>query len=358
MKEKKKALAVVAGPYRFCQVLWLYTQFKEYEWSILLLPYGKSDRIIHELHQKCDKLGIFKDIYHSKMVGQNSSVSEQLAMFFKMFFYYLVGKKKILMKKNILLQTEEKDFDVFFVGCEYSIVEGSIIGLAEEKEVYIFEEGMSDYMPRKKFPAFHYKEILSYLFTKMGYFSPYQTFEMENIKLCIKYSSIPESLYNRGYEKVFQLFGKNQEEYHLLLNSIYCFDENLLKDFDVLLFTTVIDENIEDNKNYMENIHRWLVEKYSNKKILIKKHPRDCANYDWQDLKCTFIDEHIPAEILTQFVTNQEVVMMKTSTVLISLLKRTSNIYILFSKNGKYNKKNREETIKILKIDEERMIYL
>lgn len=348
----------MAGPYRFYQVLWLYTQFSECEWSILLLPYGKGDKVVNDIHAKCDKLGIFNKIYHSNMVRQDSGWVEQAIMFAKMFVYYIVGKKKVLMKKNILSQTEGEDFDVFFVGCEYSIIEGAIIGLAEEKEVYIFEEGMSDYIPRKKYPSFSIKEIFSFIVTKMGYFSPYQTFEMKNIKLCTKYSSLPNALWNRGYEKVIQLFGKEEKEYKELLNSIYDIDNINIENSDVILFTTVLNENIESDKHYIQSVHDWLVKNYKNKRILIKKHPRDQAAYDWKDLDCRCMMESVPAEVLSQYVTNQEVVLMRTSTALISLLKRTSNVYMLFPDDGVNNTKNRAETIRILNLDKERMIYL
>lgn len=183
MKEKKKALAVVAGPYRFYQVLWLYTQFQEYEWSILILPYGEGDKNVSQIHAHCGQLGIFKNIYHSNMTGQNSSLIEQMSAILKMFCYYIIGRKKKLMKKILSEQTKGFEFDAAFVGCEYSIIEGAIIGLADEKEVYIFEEGLGDYVPKKKYPRFNFIEIASYFVCKMGYFSPYQYFALKNASL-------------------------------------------------------------------------------------------------------------------------------------------------------------------------------
>lgn len=358
MKEKKKALAVVAGPYRFYQVLWLYTEFKEYEWSILLLPYGKGDKVRNELYKKCDKLGIFENIYYSNMVGQDSILKKKIFIFLKMFFYFILGKKGTLIKNIVLSQTEGKDYQVYFVGCEYSIIEGAIIGLADKKDVYIFEEGMSDYILRKEYPAIKFQEIISYIVTKMGYFSPYQLFELDNVKLCTKYSSMPSLLGNRRYKKVKQLFEHNEEEYRQLLSCVYNIGKKDVDNYGIIFFTNLINGEVEDKDYFVERIHEWLLKEYGDQKILVKRHPRDNTEYNWEGLNCNFIDDNIPAEVLTQFITNQEIVMMKTSTILISLLKRTTNIYMLFLKDDIFYKKSREEIVKVLNLDEERMIYL
>lgn len=358
MEQKKQALAVVAGPYRFYQVLWLYTQFPEYEWSILLLPYGNGDKVVNDIHAKCDKLGIFKQIFHSNMIGQNSGLLKQGMMFLKMFAYYLIGKKNKFMEKIILSQTNGTEFDVFFVGCEYSIIEGAIIGLAAEKDVYIFEEGMSDYTSRKKYPAFRLKEIISFVVTKMGYFSPYECFELDNTKLCIKYSSMPNALKDRNYKKVRQLFEGKEEEYRKILETIYAIDYTMMKKYDVILFTTVSDESVERDKKYIQDVHDWLGQKYKGKKVLIKKHPRDRALYNWKDLECECTMEEIPAEVIIQYITNQKVILLKTSTLLISLLKRTSDVYMLFPDAEEVKIKSKAEIIQILDFDKERIICL
>ena len=126
MGSARKALAVVAGSYRFYQILWLYTQFPDLEWSILLLPYGKGDEIRKDLREKCEKLEIFANIYDSHMIGQDSGRCRQMMMFLKMLCFYFMGKKKKFMNSIIRSQTLGQEFDVFFVGCEYSIIEESI----------------------------------------------------------------------------------------------------------------------------------------------------------------------------------------------------------------------------------------
>lgn len=360
MKQKKQVLAVVAGPYRFYQVLWLYTQFPQYEWSILLLPYGNGDKVSSDIHEKCNKLGIFKKIYHYDMIGQDSNLLKQAFMFFKMFWYYILGKKKTLMKKIILSQTKGNKFDVFFVGCEYSIIEGAIIGLADEKEVYIFEEGMSDYIPRKKNPSFNLKEIICFTLTKMGYFSPYRYFEMENIKFCIKYSSLPKLLKSREYKEKRILLENRTDEFKKIIENTFEFDLKILEEREVILFTAVLQEIAkEKSSEYIEKIHQWLVKNCDGKKILIKKHPRDEEEYAWDDVDCIVWDNNIPAEVFLGMVSQQEILMMEMSTLLIYILKMNNKITI-FSANDidekyKYSVKN----IKVmLEISDENIVNI
>lgn len=359
MGSSRKALAVVAGPYRFYQVLWLYTQFPDLEWSILLLPYGKGDEIRKDLREKCEKLKIFANIYDSHMIGQDSGTYRQMMMLMKMLWFYLIGKKKTFMKHIIRSQTSGQEFDVFFVGCEYSIIEGAIIGLADEKEVYIFEEGLSDYVKRKKYPSFNMKEIMSFIVTRMGYFSPYQCFEMENSAKCVKYASLPLLLKSRGYKEIRQLIDDNNDKFKSLLNSAYKINSHQMKDYDVILLTTVLRSEIEVDEQYFEKVHKWLLENYHDKKILIKKHPRDQKEYAWKDLNCYICDSSIPAEILLGASTQQNVVMMEVSTAVIQTLKKGNRLTILAHAQKSDDYQRWMQYIKsILEISNRSIVYL
>lgn len=356
MNIKKQALAVVAGPYRFYQILWLYTQFTEYQWSILLLPYGNNSRVIMDIHSKCVQLGIFKNIYHSSMVGQNSGKGEQICIILQMLLYFIVGKRKNLMKKIIFSQTQYQEFDAYFIGCEYSIIEGAIIGISDEKDVYIFEEGLGDYLTRKKYPSLSLKEILCFIVCKMGYFSPHTYFELKKINHCTKYASLPELLSDRKFKSVIQLFegdGISKQKYKNILNTIYSFSYEVIKECDVVFFTSPWDWDIDKKNEYFEKMHKWMKEKYKGKKICIKRHPRDNENYLWADLDCIFLEDHVPAEILVNEIKkNQEVIMMGTSTILLSILSKTDNINIFRFKSihGEYERYI-DEKVSLLKLE-------
>lgn len=359
MGSSRKALAVVAGPYRFYQVLWLYTQFPNLEWSILLLPYGKGDEIRKDLREKCEKLKIFANIYDSHMIGQDSGRSCQMMMFMKMLWFYFISKKTEFMKHIIQSQTLGQEFDVFFVGCEYSIIEGAIIGLADEKEVYIFEEGLSDYVKRKKYPSFNVKEIMSFIVTKMGYFSPYQCFEMKNSAKCIKYASLPLLLKSRNYKEIRRLMDDDNDDFKGLLDSAYKINPNQVKEYDVILLTTAFEGKTKMSEQYLEKAHQWLLENYHDKKILIKKHPRDQKEYTWKDLNCYICNSGIPAEILLGVSIQQDVVMMGTSTAVIQTLNKGNKLTILgFANKGDDYEKRMQYIKDILEIPNSSIVYL
>lgn len=335
MELSRKALAVVAGPYRFYQVLWLYTQFPELEWNILFLPYGKENRIREDLHQRAEELGIFAKVFDSDIIGQNSGIGKQIVIFLKMLGYFIIGKRKILMKKIICSETQGQAFDVYFVGCEYSIIEGAIIGLADENEVYIFEEGLSDYAPRKKYPGFDVREIIGFIMSKMGYFSPYQTFELKKVSSCIKYASIPKLLQHRRYKKIRKLFENNNNAFNAMVKKIYNVDINLLSGYDAILFTAVLEEGDgEGNVRYINAIREWVGEHYRGKKILIKKHPRDKMQYNWKEIKCQiWKDNSTPAEVLMGMATVQDILMIEVSTTIVSVLGRKNKVTIFTHKS-------------------------
>ena len=360
--DNKKALAVVAGPYRLYQVLWLYTQFKEYEWSIILLQYGNNPKSAEKLYGICKELNIFKEIFYSQTVIETSPFYEKVFLVIKMFYYFITGRKKKYMKRLVLQQTKGEKFDTAFVGCEYSILEGALIGLADEKEVYIFEEGLGDYQERKKYPSANLKELGGYLFSKMGYFNPGGYFQLENTKRCIKYASMPNSLKYYNYKSVRTLFNGSQEtryEFRELLNKAYPIRELSLSSYDIILLTTPMDGFVKDEEKYNHILYRWFFDNFKEKKILIKKHPRDTGKYEWEGLDCSFLSSDVPAEIFMEFVGKQKIILMYASTVLLSLPSLKKDVYIIKFDDihGEYEKKL-DYSISLLKLPEDHLIHL
>lgn len=358
---KKRALAVAAGPYRFYQVLWLYTQYPEYQWSILLLPYGKGKEYVEKLHGICRRLGIFENIYDSDMTGNDSRTSEKFVMTMKMAFFAFTGRKKRLMKRIMLAQTKGQDFDAAFIGCEYSIIEGALIGLADEKEVYIFEEGLGDYRERKKRPSFYRNDWISFLVSRMGYFNPYGYFTLKNTKLCKKYVSLPDVIKYRDYKEILPLFEGSEEtgrEFRELVNSAYEVKEISLDAYDVIMLTTPMSDYTKEDSKYIELLHQWMVKQYAGRKILVKKHPRDMESYGWKEFEITFLDTGMPAEVFVDYIRNQQVVLMSASTTLLSLLQRKKNIsVVLFDDIGGIYK-DLIPLLKSLEMKEENIVHL
>ncbi len=361
MEKKKKALAVVAGPYRFYQVLWLYTQFQDYEWDLLLLPFGNSDKVLNQLYSSSVALNIFRRVLVSKMTGSKSTNIEQIAMMMKMCFFFFIGQKKQLMKRLIDSQIGRDDYDLFFIGCEYSIIEGAIIGLSDSINVVIFEEGLGDYLPKKNVPKFSGRELVSYIVSKMGYFSPYAYFELKNTKYCTKYSSLPQLMDHGRYKEIKKLFtnSKNNTLFKDLIKNSFETDTDIISQYDVIFFTSTLDLHIKDSQAQIERLHQWFLSNYKGKRILIKKHPRDDEQYIWDDLDCEFYKGEVPAELFLGFIENHQIVSMGVSTVLLSLLGRTNSIRIIqFKDIHGYYEENINDAIKILKLEQEQIVLL
>ena len=347
MEEKKKALAVVAGPYRFCQVLWLYTVHKEYKWSILLIPYGKGNDAVRKLEAVCRKLGIFEHIFCPQIVGENSPLGQKLALAVKMGLFYMTGRKKVFMRRLLEKMTGGEKFSAAFVGCEYSILEGAIIGLADEMEVSIFEEGLPDYCERRGWSGFDMETLTSFFFSRMGYFNPGCHFELKNTRLCVKYSSRPDMLKYRKYRKILPLFVGDdnvKQAYRALMEQTYPVGGISLDEYGVILLTSPLEDFVEDGTAYYELLHRWLRERYGDKRILIKKHPRDRYSYQWDDLQCGFLNPDVPAEVFLSLIEQQKVILLYASTLLISLLQKKENVSVVKFENihGMYEEKRLE----------------
>ena len=160
-------------------------------------------------------------------------------------------------------------------------------------------------------------------------------------------------------KKLFEGTKDTDKKYRDIISCIYPFAESDLNNCDVIFFTSPWDWDIEKKAEYIEKIHIWMLEKYKNKSIFIKKHPRDNEEYNWDDLCCKFLQESIPAEIIAERINkSQEVVMMGASTILLSLLSRNSNVHIFkFGDiHGEYER-NMKEKIKLLKL-EDTIVYL
>ena len=161
------------------------------------------------------------------------------------------------------------------------------------------------------------------------------------------------------YKEIRQLIDDNNDKFKSLLNSAYKINSHQMKDYDVILLTTVLRSEIEVDEQYFEKVHKWLLENYHDKKILIKKHPRDQKEYAWKDLNCYICDSSIPAEILLGASTQQNVVMMEVSTAVIQTLKKGNRLTILAHAQKSDDYQRWMQYIKsILEISNRSIVYL
>ena len=203
--------------------------------------------------------------------------------------------------------------------------------------------------------------LTGFLFSQMGYFNPGCHFEMKNTRLCVKYSSRPDMLKYRKYRRILPLFagGKDvKQKYRALVERAYAVGEISLDEYGVILLTNPLEDFVKDGTAYYELLHQWLREQYKDMRILIKKHPRDGYTYQWDDLRCDFMNPDIPAEVFLSLIGKQKVFLMYASTLLISLLQKKENVSIITFTHihGKY----KEELAELLTLFgmQDRMVLL
>ena len=172
--EKRKGLAVVYDPHNLYQFIWYYATYgKDIEWDALCLPNGYKGEYMSEY---CEKSGIFKTIYKGEQAYLSSSILDRGVLFAKMVFYAVLKKQKIMCKKIVGQYVNIDNYDIAVVLTDVGIVSGAVIGVADEKEVVILEDGMGDYADRPK--DYLRKHILNpfdwqgYFVAKMGYSNP------------------------------------------------------------------------------------------------------------------------------------------------------------------------------------------
>ncbi len=253
-----------------------------------------------------------------------------------MIGYYVLGKKKVLIDQIICEQIGSKDYDIVLVDSELSIIGGAFINCAKEKQVFIMQDGLYDMTPRKNFPEFKVDRLLlGYLLAHMGYFNPVGIYKIKETVNCKKLISHANLITYKNFKEIVLMFdfeSSQLQSFRFLVQKTFPLISHIRTDeFDTIIFTNEFHA-FTDKQNYYESLHRWLSEEMKDKRIMIKKHPRDTYGYDWPDLNINFIDESLPAEILTYCISDKIIVYMYISTSILTVLDSSFDYTVLFFK--------------------------
>ena len=129
--------------------------------------------------------------------------------------------------------------------------------------------------------------------------------------------------------------------------------------YDVVVFT-YLSQSLEANEDH-EKLRRWLGECFKDKKILIKKHPRDTNLYHWSELNITCQYTEIPGEIIIKLAKNAKFIFSDLSTLLLSVIYEEGYDYEVIkyvsgmTKSYQYNV---EQLLNWLKIEKDRYVEL
>ncbi len=356
---KKKALAVVTGPYTLMQVFWVILFYTNYEWSVVLHRYGESKEQLLSLKEHCVRSGCFQDVYIMENTPLFLGTWGRIVEFIKMFFYFLTQKRKKYCKRLIESCIGKLDYDLLCVPTSYSVFSGALLNYSDEIPTIILQDGLADYVQPKMEEYGFCMNIIGRLLFYMKYVNFLALDEFYFQQYCIKYATDPERLRDKNFMEIRRLFDENKvspKEYEDFLREIYQVGE---LNYDVVVFT-YLSQSLEANEDH-EKLRRWLGECFKDKKILIKKHPRDTNLYHWSELNITCQYTEIPGEIIIKLAKNAKFIFSDLSTLLLSVIYEEGYDYEVIkyvsgmTKSYQYNV---EQLLNWLKIEKDRYVEL
>lgn len=314
----KKGLAVIYDPHNLYQFLWYYCTYgKDIEWYALCLPNSYKGEY---LSKECKKLNIFKEIYTDSVPFDSLPFRKKISLFFQMLIYALIGRQKKFASNFISPYIKDLSFDTAVILTDIGFISGMFCLFGKEKEIVILEDGMGDYEDRKYINIFkhlkNFYDIQGFFLSLLRYSSPSHYFPLYTSKNCIKFCSHPEKMKYKKYKEMRVLFDMNNTDLELFKHFIYMLYPNI-KDYfsenkQVILFTTPLSDYVTNTKPYVNLIEEYINKNYSD--IIVKKHPRDNANYNFSN-GVIEIPQQIPAEVLLPFLGKMKILFMETSAL-------------------------------------------
>lgn len=334
----KRGLFVCYDPHALMQFLQFYcmNDFPA-EWDVLCLPVEDGQEYMHSF---CEKAEIFKNIFIGNVEYKNLSFFKKLGLFLYMFFFAIIGLRKRCCK-NIMDKYVKNinQYDILCSNTDTGFISGILASFGKEKDVIYFEDGQLDYFVYR----LRWKSVFYSLFSKMniqcvimarlGYFAKGAIY-FNQTRFCIKYATHINKLSYRNYKEIkeFKFSSLQIAKICSIYKKIY--PELSTLDFcngQVIFFTTSLNPCNNRVKQNNEKIVKYL--NNTSKILYIKKHPRDKSEYNFSsNIEVMEIPNAIPAEILFPFLNNNLCYFMDASSILISIKKYVSKIYIFHIK--------------------------
>lgn len=362
LPRNQRTLVVLTSPYILSQMLWFKSVDKtDDEWDVVVLKHGSEENQLKTAEQ-CRQSGVFDNVWIENRTLIEDSLIKQGMHFACLFFNCLFGRKKHFCKKYINHIVGDVDkYDRFLICHDFNLLSGCIMNLSEVGKIYLFEDGLLDYLDVHRKPKCSITSIACWLISKMGYMNYYdmktKKFPFKLDKKCIKFATFPGKLAYRDYYGIKPLFeyeSEAQREKYAALSKA-TFTPNIELDFEgaeVVYFTEPFYNpftKLDDVCQAYEQVHAYLKENFSDKKIFIKKHPRDYFDYDWNDLDLVIKYENVPAELFLSIMKTENVeklIICNFSTFLLSCIKQGVDSTVLRVRNpltGVYDPRIQEQ---------------
>ncbi|MDO4866013.1 MAG: polysialyltransferase family glycosyltransferase [Clostridia bacterium] len=361
-QSQEKAIVIITGPYQLLQALWYCSEHPQYEYHAIIKNAQLSELVREQIKANCERSGFFRSISVSHGVNMDSGLLNQSLLMLKMCLYYLFGQRRRLTRQIIRREIGDEKYSLALVDSENSILSGAFIDHSDAGyRVVIMQEGVSDILERKSRPDRSAKQLAFYMVARMGYCNPGVYYKLRKTQFCTKLSSFPQRLLYRQFAAIEDIFQhEGNDTFKSAIQRVFPqLDWGLYQQADIILFTTVMDP-LGGGDAEQKLLHDWLKEQLHGGKLLIKKHPREAYQYDWEDMDISFIDPGIPAELILSQSGRQRIVFSFVSTSIVEILgKETDYQVIRFdSIKGKYYNQVFPQLQKQLQLPEDRIVHL
>lgn len=329
MKEeiKLRALGEITNPYRLLQLIWITLEYPDYEWDVVIRYMDGNPDTVHQLADYCKKSGCFKNVVEINASGINGKITTKIKLFLKLFIYLITFRKKQFFKKTIVDAAGSDEYQIYCAESSLSFLGSAMMNMAKDKTVFVLEDGMCDYSGYFKLPH-DVTYIIGWFLFKFGmvnYISKEYFSKNEN---CIKYAMNPQLLWERNYKEIKCLLDDKEllDHYREIIKKTFSVSGF---DYDVVIFTDLSYSEVDykDSELFVD----WIDKTYKDKKILIKRHPRDVHIYDFNQIDISDKYKAIPGEIILDLITDEVVIFQGPSTLLMHINKDKEVISTHFS---------------------------
>lgn len=230
-----------------------------------------------------------------------------------------------IIKLRILLFLKTKNCEVEVYGQGHT---NFSFPLYEYENSYLIEDGLGNYMDLTE-PNYSQPKLLRFFgFHTKKYYEGFGTHK--NIKkVYLTKNKFPDIIKNKveviNMQKIWQELSENEKNeildiFNINLDGINFNDETVL-----ILTEPLTEEHLTTLEEELE-IYNYIIEKFNEKNIIIKPHPRDLKNYCEIFPNTTIIEKYFPIELLNLIGIEPSIACSMVSTALLNFKK--SKIYV------------------------------
>jgi len=239
-------------------------------------------------------------------------------------FLILTKRAYGIIKLRILLFFKTRNYNIEVYGHGHL---NFSFPLYEYENSYIIEDGLGNYRDLAE-PEYSQSRLLKFF----GFYTNdlYEGFGThKNIKkVYLTKNEIPKIIENKteviDMHKLWKDLTENEKNNILEIFNIKLEDINFNNETVLILTQPLAEDNVTLKEEL--SIYNFLIEKFKDKNIIIKPHPRDPKNYNEIFPKIKIIDKYFPIELLNLIGIEPDIACSVVSTALINFKK--SKIYV------------------------------